>query len=80
MKITETQLRTIVRNAMTELFVRPKHRKSFLRQALDTKYQGPEYGGDPSDPGFGEFEEGNTEKVDDSDEINTQDLDDSEAF
>jgi len=72
MKITENQLRIIVRSALTELFVRPKHRKSFLQRALGAKYQGPEYSGDPSDPGFGEFEEESMDEVDELDEINTQ--------
>ena len=61
MHLTESQLRRVVRQALSELFVQPKHRKSALKRALSREYQGPEYGGAVEDYGFGEFEEADDE-------------------
>ena len=65
MHLTEFQLRQVVRRTLSELFVRPKHRKSVIKRALSREYQGPEYGGAVEDYGFGEFEEADGELSED---------------
>ena len=65
MYLTESQLRRVVRQALSELFVQPKHRRSVLKRALSREYQGPEYGGTAEDYGFGEFEEADDELSED---------------
>ena len=65
MYLTESQLRRVVRQALSELFVRPKHRQSILKRVLSQEYQGPEYGGTAEDYGFGEFEEADDELSED---------------
>ena len=67
MKLTESQLRRVIRRAVTELFVRPKHRKSLAKRALSVKYTGG-YGGEGMDLGFGEFDEVDLDEETDLDE------------
>ena len=67
MKLSENQLRSIIREMVTELFVRPKHRKSSIKKALsghsDLGYHDDYFGGDI---GFGEFDESDDDLEDEN--------------
>jgi hypothetical protein len=58
MKLSENQIRSIIREIITELFVRPKHRKLGIKKMLSNPgglgYDDDYLGGDI---GFGEFDE-----------------------
>jgi len=82
MKLTESQLREVVRHTIRELFVRPTRRAPIVKRSLSTTYSGG-YGDEGldinlgGDIGFGEFDETDQDNIDEDDGLNEQNKKDS---